>query len=308
MNANRRPWFVSVAWRITLGFGLLAPALSRAEVGVAMSQASLAPRIVYILGIIDEGPTPVTGATWRPVGPGTGERIVLNPQGEANGDGAPTMLSNPANGLIAAAWARNSVSGFDVVVSQFTAGAWTAPQVVAGLPADELDPQIVLAPDGSVRVFYWVEGATRQVFEITAPSDLSSWSAPLLVSQPGESACRPAAAFFNGVLHVAYEVHNFGNGNSPRQVVLARFDNGTFTPEVIAMTNNLGDVFPQVHAHAGRLWVDWVDDETSEGSGEIAWTRMNAQGQWEAIRYDAFASYLEREYKVRSGIRVEVIQ
>jgi hypothetical protein len=35
---------------------------------------------------------------------------------------------------------------------------------------------------------------------------------------------------------------------------------------------------------------------------------MNAQGQWEAIRYDTFANYEEREYKVRSGVRVEVVQ
>jgi hypothetical protein len=233
---------------------------------------------------------------------------VLNPQGEANGDGLPTLLSNPATGLIAAAWARNSASGFDVVVSQLTGGSWSAPQVVVGSSSDELDPNLVLDPDGSVHLFYWVEGPTRQVFEITAPADLSSWSSPVLVSQPTESACRPAGAFYNGVLHVAYEVHNFGNGNSPRQVVLARFESGTFTPEVIAMTNNLGDVYPQVHSLAGRLWVDWVDDEAEDGSGEIAWTRMNAQGQWDAIRYDTFANYEQREFQVRSGVRIEVVQ
>jgi hypothetical protein len=308
MSANRTSRSTAVVWRLALAIGLLAPAVSRAEVGVAMMPASPGPRIVYILGVIDEGPTPITQVVWRPAGPGRSDRIVLNPQGEANGDGAPTVLSDPATGLVAAAWARNSASGFDVVISRFTAGAWTEAQVVAGSPSDELDPQLVLDPDGSVHLFYWVEGTTRQVFRVTAPPDLSSWSAPSLVSQPGESACRPAGAFYNGILHVAYEVHNFGNGNSPRQVVLARLDSGVFTPEVIAMTNNLGDVYPQVHSHAGRLWVDWVDAETSEGSGEIAWTRMNAQGQWEPIHFDAFASYVEREYKVRSGVRVEVIQ
>lgn len=308
MNANRTAWSTAVVCGVALAFGLLAHGVSRAEVGAVMVQGSPGPRIVYILGIIEDGPTPWSSIAWRPVGAGTGGRIALNPQGEANGDGAPTLLSNPATGMVAAAWARNSASGFDVVVSQFVDGAWTAAQVVAGSPAQELDPQLVLDPDGSVHVFYWVDGATRQVFEVTAPPDLSSWSAPVVVSQPGESACRPAGAFYNGVLHVAYEVHNFGNGNSPREVVLARFDNGAFTPEVVAMTNNLGSVYPQVHGHGGRLWVDWVDEESTDGSGEIAWTRMNAQGQWESIHYSPFANYEQREYQVRSGVRVAVIQ
>jgi hypothetical protein len=90
--------------------------------------------------------------------------------------------------------------------------------------------------------------------------------------------------------------------------VLARFENGAFTPEVVAVTNNLGNVRPQAHSHAGRLWVDWVDHETSGGSGEIAWTRQNAQGQWEAIRYEPFANRLEREYLTRGGVRMKAIQ
>jgi hypothetical protein len=166
----------------------------------------------------------------------------------------------------------------------------------------------VIDPDGSVHMFYWVDGATPQVFHTVAPPDLSVWSTAVLVSQPGQASLRPAGAFYNGVLRVAYEVHNFGNGNSPRQVVLARFENGAFTPEVVAMTNNLGDVRPQVHSHAGRLWLDWVDSETTGGSGEIAWTRQNALGQWEAIGYDTFANYLEREYLVRGGVRIQAIQ
>ena len=308
MNANRTRWSTAAVWWIALVIGLMAPEISRAEVGVAMTVGSPGPRVVYILGVIEDGPSPWASIAWRPVGPGNSDRKVLNPQGEANGDGAPTLVSDPTTGLIAAAWARNSASGFDVVVSQFMDGAWTTPQLVAGSPSQELDPQLVLAPDGTVHIFYWVEGATRQVFQVTAPADLSSWSAPVLVSQPDESACRPAGAFYNGVLHVAYEVHNFGNGNSPRQVVLSRFDNGAFTPEVVAMTNNLGGVYPQVHSHAGRLWVDWVDEEAPDGSGEIAWTRMNAQGQWDSIHYNTFANYEQREYQVRSGVRVAVIQ
>jgi hypothetical protein len=194
------------------------------------------------------------------------------------------------------------------VVSKFESGTWTAPQVVIGGSENELDPQFVLAPDGSVHMFYWVDGTTPQVFHRVAPADLSSWSAPDLVSQPGEASLRPAGAFHNGVLRVAYEVHNFGSGNTPRQVVLARFENGAFIPEVVAMTNNLGDVRPQVHAHAGHLWVDWVDQEVTDGSGEVAWTRFSAQGQWQGIQYAPFANREERDYRVRGGVRLQAIE
>jgi hypothetical protein len=107
---------------------------------------------------------------------------------------------------------------------------------------------------------------------------------------------------------VAYEVHAFGSGNAPRQVVLARFEGGAFTPEIVAMTNNLGEVRPQVHSHAGHLWIDWVDTETTGNAGEIAWTRLNAQGQWEPIHYEPFADREERDYRVRGGVRMQAIQ
>jgi len=206
------------------------------------------------------------------------------------------------------AWARNSASGFDVVISRFDNGTWSVPEVVVDTAANALDPQLVLDTSGNIHMIYWVDGATPQVFHVQAPADLSSWSAPVLVSQPGQPACRPAGAIFQGILRVAYEVHDFGFGNAPRQVVLARFDSGAFVPEVVAITNNLGDVRPEVHAHAGRLWVDWVDTETTGGSGEVAWTQLDAQGHWQPIQYAPFGNPEQRDYLVRGGVRMQAIQ
>lgn len=307
MNANRTPGLRACISCFVLAIGLLAPGIVRAEVGVATEPGLAAALVVYALDGSTEDPTPIN-TVWRKFGPIDVDRVALNPIGEANGDGMPSLLMDAATGLVVAAWSRNSANGFDVVVSRFVSGAWTAEQVVAGSSADELDPQLVLDPDGSVHMFYWVDGVTPQVLHVVAPPDLSSWSTAVPVSQSGESACRAAGAFHNGVLRVAYELHNLGAGSLPRQVVLARFENGAFTPEVVAVTNNLGNVRPQAHSHAGRLWVDWVDHETSGGSGEIAWTRQNAQGQWEAIRYEPFANRVEREYLTRGGVRMKAIQ
>jgi hypothetical protein len=285
---------------------LLAHGIALAEVGVVIHPGSSAHHGSYVLELTED-PSPISGI-WLKIAAPDPFHIDLNAGGAANGDGAPSMVTNASNGLIAAAWSRNSANGFDVVVSRFAGSAWTVQQVIVGSTANELDPQLVLDPNGSIHLFYWVDGTTPQVFHSVAPPDLSSWSTPVLVSQPGEASCRPAGVFFNGVLRVAYEVHNLGNGTTPRQVVLARFDNGTFTPEIVAMTSNPGAVRPQVHSHSGHLWVDWIDSETTGGSGEIAWTRLDAAGQWEFIRYEPYASYLEREYGVRAGTRSRAIE
>src|SRR5262249_52686205 len=160
----------------------------------------------------------------------------------------PSMLSDPVSGLIAVAWAKNFPSGYDVVFSRFVDGAWTVPQIVAAGPTNDLDPQLVIDASGIVHMFYWVDGMSPQVLHTQASAHFSSWSSPTVVSQPGEVACRPSGTVFQGTLRVAYEVHDFGFGNSPRKVVLSRFDGASFVPEVVAMTNNLGEVSPQVHA------------------------------------------------------------
>jgi hypothetical protein len=306
MNAIRAPRFRASAALCGLAVGFLAHGITRAEVGVfkAPGQSQL---VVYVLDGGSEDPTPIN-RIWRKLEPPDGLHFDVNAQGETNGDGTPSIVADASTGLIAAAWARNSASGFDIVVSRFINDAWTVPQVVEGLPANELDPQLVLDPNGSVHMFYWVDGATPQVFHTVAPSDLSSWSTPVLISQPGVASCRPAGAFHNGILRVAYEVHDLGNGTAPREVVLARYDNGAFTTEIVAMTNNLGEVFPQVHGAAGRLWVDWIDTETTAGSGELAWIRQDAQGQWETVQYAPFADRVERDYLVRGTARILAIE
>lgn len=306
MNANRTHGFPAIAAGFVIAIGLLPNGIARAEVGVVIQAGSSTSRVVYLLEITED-PSPINGV-WRKLQAPDPFHVDLNPQGETNGDGMPSLVTNGSTGLVAATWSRNSANGFDIVASRFVGTAWTAPSVVVGSPANELDPQLVLDPNGSVHLFYWVDGATPQVFHSVAPPDLSSWSTAQLVSQPSEASCRPAGAFYNGVLRVAYEVHNLGNGSTPRQVVLSRYENGAFVPEIVAMTNNPGAVRPQVHSHSGRIWVDWIDNETTGGSGEIAWTRQDAQGQWESIQYEPFADYIEREYRVRAGTRLKAIE
>jgi hypothetical protein len=231
-------------------------------------------------------------------------RVVLNEQGDLNGDGRPSDAFDPVSGLPIVAWARNSASGYDIVVSSYAAGAWSEPQVVAGSADDELDPSLVVDPaDGTVHLFYWVDGATPAVMHREAPADLSVWSAPVQVSSGTDAAFRPHGVFHNGVLRVAYEVHNFGTGQVPRQVVLARREGQGFVTEIMAVSYHGGPLWAEVHSHAGELWVEWIDADD-----ELAWIRLGEQGTWEPTHYESFVSAADRDFHVRPGIRLKAVQ
>jgi len=283
-----------LALRLCAAVPLCAAAFAlRAEVGVVSDPASASLSGAVFVSEIVDGPdiTPWVQISSSPT------VVALNVQGEANGDGPPALLGNPP-GLCIVAWARNSPGGFDIVYSSYADRSWSAPQVLAGTSADELDPYLVQGSDGTVHLFYWEAGTVPRVLHRQAPPDLSSWSAPEQVSQPGIAACRPAAVFHAGILHVAYEVHDYGYGQVPRQVVLARQEQAAFVEEVVAITYNAAPLSPQVHSRGGRLWVDWID-----APGQMAWTQKDVPGGWTPVQMQTFGTILEREFFVRGTIR-----
>lgn len=258
----------------------------------------------YIINGITEDPEPIWGYAWRQYNFQTSQHAVLNPGGEANLDGYPSILRNPTSSLPIVAWARNSAQGYDVVVTHYDDDEWKTPYVVADTPDDELDPHLVLDPsNGDVHLFWWVDDGAPKIMHSVAPADLSSWSTPAQVSQSAEEACRPHGVFHDGELYVAYEVHDYGFEQTPRQIVLSRREGSTFVPEVVAITHNGDEVRPEVHSHSGRIWVDWIDSDA-----EMGWTRKDLQGQWEPLQYEPYLSIEERDYLVRGGIRMQAIE
>ena len=258
---------------------------------------------IYILSQILEDPDPVT-RVWRQFNPNGPNRSVLNPEGEINGDGIPSVLVTSTPHIPLVAWSRNSVQGFDVVLSRFESGAWTTPEVLAGSLDDELDPALVLDPDtGDVHLFYWVDGSTPKVMHRKADPALVSWTAAVQVSDPAEASCRPAGVFHDGVLRVVYEVHDYGFNQTPRQVVLSRWDGAAWIPEVMAISSYDDRMDPRVHSHNGTLWIDWIDDV-----GEAAWTRWSPTAGWDPLQYEPFSDPVEREFHVRGAIRMLAMQ
>ena len=111
----------TVLFRISLAAAALLcmlPGTSLAEVGMVVSDRGATAAVgPYLCSIIDDS-DPVTGI-WITTGPDRPRRRVLNAQGDLLGDGPPTLLRHGSTGLPLVAWARNSESGFDVVLSRF---------------------------------------------------------------------------------------------------------------------------------------------------------------------------------------------
>jgi hypothetical protein len=268
----------------------------RAEVGVITDvQGSTS----YMLQSIVDEPEPIDqAAIWLRYFGDTPSRRILNEQGYVNEDGRPSMIKS-STGLPVVAWAVNSPGGYDIVVSRFDGTDWTAPQVIADSPADELDPHLSLDPvDGSIHVVFWIHDGSPRVMHQHAPSDLSSWSTPTQVSPAGDVTCRPSGAFYGGVLHVAYELHDLGYGSTPRQIVLATHDGPGFSSQILATTQHAGDNWPRVHGVGQRLWVDWIDTES-----EMTWIRQIQGSPWEPVQVEYFDTPEERDFHVRGLVR-----
>lgn len=246
-------------------------------------------------------------SVWAPQHIGVEHIRMTNTEGAANQDGPPSLLVHPTTGIPMVAWAKNSPSGYDVVITVYEDGAWSSPEIVADHVESAFDPVVTADPTtGVVHIVYWIDGPTSRVVHREAPADLSAWSVERDVSAPGIDAVRPSAAVFDGVLRVAYERHNFGNGTSPREIVLSRYEGGAFVPEVVALTHQTGDLAVEVHgtpSTTGRLWVDWIDSTT-----EMGWARWDPATGWGAVQTEPYATIEERDWLIRGLIRKKAHQ
>ena len=250
----------------------------------------------YVLSIIDD-PDPTGRLRRRPVLTGD-ERPVSNRP--ADPSGASSALYTTAMPAPIAVWSRDAGTGFDIVLSRFVRGIWTRPETLADSPADELDPRLTVDPDdGSVHLVYWVDRTEPFVVHRSAPADLSSWSAPRVVSAPGEDARRPSACFDRGVLRVAYESHGPREDGTPRLIVAATMSELGILRQVVATSLHPFPAWPRLHAADGRVWVDWID-----GAGRLAWRRERPDASWEPVEVEPFDGREDRELaRGRVGLR-----
>ena len=290
---------IRVLWVVLL---LVPTAQVNGAVSIHPPDAVDFPHSVLSTRVILDDLDPV-GSSWQTVGGQSGGNTELNGDGHLNGDGEPSVLIHPETGMAMAAWAQSGPAGFDIVLSRFTSGSWTSPEVLVGSSEDELDPFLLVDPvDGNVHLFYWVHDAGPRVMHKEAPADLSEWSTPIRVSSFGEIAARPAAALVDGALQVVYERHSMGYGSTPRQIVLATRDGSTFHAQAVGSTFEAGSNWPEVHAREGKLWIEWVD-----GPNAMAWTVWGPTG-WEPLQYEGFSGTEDRTFRVRGRIRAQALE
>jgi hypothetical protein len=102
---------------------------------------------------------------------------------------------------------------------------------------------------------------------------------------------------------VTYENHASQLGGTPRQIVHAWNDGGSFTSEVIAVTSHDGFNRPEAHSSGSVLWIDWLDSD-----GEMTWTRKEGSGTWDPIEVEPFTTNEERDYHVRETIEAQALE
>jgi hypothetical protein len=271
-----------------------------AEVGLVTASDLTQSGSTYTLTIIEDG-DPVTSA-WSRYSL-SGSRKVLNEDGATNGDGLPSILSDPASGLQVVTWGKNTGSGFDIVESHFENGNWTAPAVISAAVTSSIDPEPSIVLDeqtGTVHIVYIASDSAPQIMHTQAPTDLSSWTPPSLISEIGKDSMRPSAVMHQGVLKVAYEFHGSGVGITPRQIVVATSDGiGGFSYETITTSYGVEPNRPKLHVGGNTsMWIEWID-----GTNDIAWSRWFSTSGWEAPQLEYFADGEDRDFDASGRVK-----
>lgn len=250
---------------------LLAFGSSSADVGLVHSGGGQLSQIV--VQFTPSGPDPFTSrwTLYLQLDPG----LVLNPNGDLNGDGEPSFGFGPAS--IAPppptyAWAKQIAPGnHDPVYAQFINGTWTAPVVVSSNPGDDLDPQWWQDANGTIHVAWWragPNGSGGAALYASRAAGAGEFTPEESVSQPGELAHSAAMAVLaSGEVFVAYETDPSGG---MKRIVLASKATSvsSFQPDIIAVTSYLDKTDPQLKAGGGHTWASWIDSASRVGYSE----------------------------------------
>ena len=290
--------FIFLVVALTVGSGI------RAEVAThGTEDITDRPIVVLETNRITEDDGPY-GSVWEPESEPSGRTHVLNPEGAANDDGRPSIVLHPVTRMPIVAWSQRSADGYDIVVSRFVNGTWTTPAVVAGGADDQRDAHLTVdRASGAVHLFYRTGGAAARIEHRQAPASGDDWSAPTVVSQAGEIAVRPTAAWHAGRLLVAYEVHLGALDSASRQIVVAQREQDLWVGEFVASASFSEANEPQIHSDGTRVWIDWID-----GPDVMRWTCRENDGPWTPLAVEPFAGAEDREYHVRGRVKRTVRQ
>jgi hypothetical protein len=234
----------------------------RAEVAVETQQDGSVLLVVQIT----EGPDPIPQSIWDPVGYWDRE-LTLNSDGGIRGDGRPDVAEGASAPIVT--WSWRAASDHDVALGRWTAAGWQT-EFLTSDGANELDPRVFAAPDGSLHATWWVP--VGQVYYLSNAG--GGWGLPQRVTAAPQHGRRPSVATWRGSVLVAYE-RDAGPGI--QQAVCTTLAPGRPSSPLavfnVARTEPL-DVI--VHVSGDRLWMDWKHSATEIAysvRGESAWSQ-----------------------------------
>ena len=274
---------------------------TRADDAIPIEPLDPEPPRIQRLEIVD-APDPIgNGITLRTKSGGSPNAPTYSPNAVPE---SPDVAVDPASGRAVAGWLERAGGTYDFVAASANSSGWGAPCRVAGTGVAASAPAVLFLPDGRLAVVYVVASETEsRAFVRIASAPEWRFSPPEPVSPSGEVVTHAHATVHEGQLLVVYARRD-GPATS---IVQATPSASGFDLEVVAVSSFAGSTQPQIHSHAGRLWIDWVDAEAPTGAGELAWKRRGAGGVWETTRYEATASPFQRDYHVRPGVRLQAI-
>jgi hypothetical protein len=238
---------------------------------------------VLLVVQITEGPDPIPQSIWDPVGSWDRE-LTLNSDGGIRGDGRPDVAEG--SGAPVVAWSYRGASDHDVALASWTATGWQTEFLTADR-ANELDPRVFEAPDGSLHATWWVPAG--DVYYLSNAG--GGWGVPTRLTATPSLGRRPSVATWRGSVLVAYE-RDAGPGVQEVVCALVAPDGlstpfGTFS---VARTQPLDAI---LHVSGARLWLDWKQSATEMAYSErgdrnwsqpatVSWTDPSWLGEREA--------------------------
>ncbi|HKY31606.1 MAG TPA: hypothetical protein VJV23_03635, partial [Candidatus Polarisedimenticolia bacterium] len=132
----------------------------------------------------------VPGFIWSVVRPGVPAAQILNPLGDAGGDGAPSVVLHPLTGFPEAVWSSWDGQDHEIVWSRWNGAAWTTPLPLSQNTLQDLDPRLWIDAAGNRRIAWWRSGGPfdEVVIRILPPGETQWWMAYRL--SPGDRHAR----------------------------------------------------------------------------------------------------------------------
>lgn len=243
-----------------------------AEMSVDKDPSAGAKSLVLMYALLAGGDD---GAPWPIMRSHIPSAWLLNPGGSNHPlpDGWPSLGWDPISNSPEVVWARHDGDDYEIVISRWTTDHWTTPLCLTANTADDLDPEIAYAPDGTARLTYWNSAG---VFLLTRTPG-GDWG----VAEPVDSGERSSVAG-TSAMRVAYQRDP---AESPAEIVAAERIGG-WLPVVLATTefggfDDNGELDVRLEAQGGKVWVAWEHSST-----DLGWCELLSGGSWSVPAYE----------------------